>query len=587
MEPIRKTIAIVNYNTTALTRAAVRSIRRHGGDDYRIVIFDNSDSVPFIGCAQMGDFDLIDNTEGKIIDFDAELRKYPKRNSGVGCAVGCTFGSAKHMMSVEWLLQNINEGFVLCDSDILVRESIDSFFDDTQAAIGTRHTNNPLNVPRIAPYLCWINAPMLRKAGIHYFDGRRSWGLTDSRDDRANWYDTGASLLEDIENAGLPWREVDVLDRHIHHLGSGSWKNKDNASREWLNRNRHLWDDTPYEKGIERVAMCAIVRLENDYLKEWIDWHHRLGVSKFFIYDNSRPGDERPVEVLRDLVDEGLVDIIQWAQYDTNCQPPAYNDCYARHGGEYAWIGFLDIDELVVLKKHKSIPELLNGLSTKADVVVMHWMMFGDSGLVRYDSRPMWERFTKPAPQVDPECRHAKSWVRGGLGRIVFRGDPHVPYEPTMRIVNPDGSRQQQQPISEKDEKSVAYIAHYFTKTVEEYVHKVMREYPCEKWYVEKTQAQAVEKFFRLNERTPEKVEILMRFSERLPYSIRIMEHLMKRTARWGYTQLIADEGYLIRSISTGQTYKEITVPDPNRFEVVPDPAQVKEKSKPKGRKRG
>ncbi len=42
-----KTGAIVHFNTPELTEACVLSVRKHGGKDYRIVVFDNSDKRPF------------------------------------------------------------------------------------------------------------------------------------------------------------------------------------------------------------------------------------------------------------------------------------------------------------------------------------------------------------------------------------------------------------------------------------------------------------------------------------------------------------------------------------------------------------
>ena len=281
------------------------------------------------------------------------------------------------------------------------------------------------------------------------------------------------------------------------------------------------------------MAICAIVRLENRYLHEWVEWHHNLGVKKFFIYDNSKPGDERPAEVLQDYIQQSIVEIVPWARYG-NVQCQAYDDCYRQHGREFAWIGFIDIDELVMLKKHKSIPDMLNQHSDKADVVVLHWMMMGDSGLTRYDPRPMWERFTKPAPQKAPEMLHVKSFVRGGIGGLSYSADPHMPYQPVLRVVNPDGSQQKQSAISEKDEKSVAYLAHYFTKTAEEYVQKMMRGYPLPQWWTEKRLATAVNYFFDWNERTDEKVAILKAFNDQLPNSIKMMEHVTKQSARWG-----------------------------------------------------
>ena len=44
----QKTVAIVHYNTPELTRATILSIRKHGGMNYRIVVFDNSDQRPFL-----------------------------------------------------------------------------------------------------------------------------------------------------------------------------------------------------------------------------------------------------------------------------------------------------------------------------------------------------------------------------------------------------------------------------------------------------------------------------------------------------------------------------------------------------------
>jgi len=233
-----KQIAIIHYNTPELTRAAVESIRRHGGEDYRVIIFDNSDVHPYDGDG----VDIIDNTQGQYVDFDAELKKHPKRNPRIACPMGCNYGSAKHMMSVEWLLQHEKEGFVLCDSDILLRENIDSMFDTTQAAIGEVSDKTSRRIPRLLPLLCWINAPMLRKAGIHYHDHERSYGLHgDDIDDRRNWYDTGASLLEDLQQSTLPWRNEQISDR-IYHYGSGSWRNK-MKYQDWLNAHQDLWSD--------------------------------------------------------------------------------------------------------------------------------------------------------------------------------------------------------------------------------------------------------------------------------------------------------------------------------------------------------
>ena len=71
-------VAIVHYNTPELTEAAILSLRKHGGKDYQVLVFDNSDARPFT--KKMDGVTVIDNTQGQVIDLDAEVRKFPDRS---------------------------------------------------------------------------------------------------------------------------------------------------------------------------------------------------------------------------------------------------------------------------------------------------------------------------------------------------------------------------------------------------------------------------------------------------------------------------------------------------------------------------
>ena len=68
------TVCIVHYNTQRLTECAIRSLWRHT-PDARVVIFDNSDRAPFrVPCGfPQGQIEVLDNTRGQLIDFDAAL----------------------------------------------------------------------------------------------------------------------------------------------------------------------------------------------------------------------------------------------------------------------------------------------------------------------------------------------------------------------------------------------------------------------------------------------------------------------------------------------------------------------------------
>jgi hypothetical protein len=136
-----------------MTEACIHSIRKHGGQDYRIVVFDNSDKRPF---PNMKGVEVFDNTKGQIFNFDQEIAKYPNKDTAVGEING--YGSDKHMMSVQALWDLVPEGFMLLDSDVLVKSSFDWMFMPHECCCG--YISHQMSKPRMMPMLLWINVPM-------------------------------------------------------------------------------------------------------------------------------------------------------------------------------------------------------------------------------------------------------------------------------------------------------------------------------------------------------------------------------------------------------------------------------------------
>ena len=514
-------VAIIHYNTPELTRACIGSLIYNGGveDRLRIVVFDNSDSKPF---GDASGVTVIDNTQGQVIDFDKELAKFPERDRSIGCAKGCEFGSVKHMMTVQKLWELIPTGFVLMESDIMIAKPIAGFWRPEYSFVGyaqKAQPHNPFNIGRVLPMLCYMNVPLLTKHGARYYDPERTYGLLPGgRQNRNNWYDTGAVMLEDIlaKRPHLKGLHEDIRP-YVVHYGSASWqKNDEKAHQQWIEANRHIFPNEErikettdrFHKHIEEtrepegVAICAIVRNENRYLREWIEWHKGLGVEKFFIYDNGHGNDENPRDVIGD---DPQVVIYDWRDRDGNTQCEAYDECYREHGNEFAWMGFIDIDEFV--QSYMPLPYMLNTL--QADVVAFSWRMMTDNGLVHYDPRPVQERFTQPAEDLKPESQFVKSFVRRGIEGLSFDRDPHMPHHPALEVVNPDGGKAPQCSVG-TGSREVAWIDHHFTKTAEEFAQKVSRSWPAihDERIIEK-EKNAVNHFFRFNERTPEKEIIL------------------------------------------------------------------------------
>lgn len=230
---MEKIVCTVNFNTPELTSAAIRSVFKHT-PDCRIVVIDNSTTI----CMEYDDerVEVLDNTKQQIIDFDSMLACYPlKRKS-----TSNHWGSAKHCYTIQKMFDIIGRGFVLMDSDALVKKDISDLFDDRYVWVGKTYqdTGRKLSeIGRLLPFICYINVPMCKSADIHYFDYTRNFRLGTGG--KNNYYDTGASFLEDTLKAKLPYKEVDIYD-YIIHLGGGSYREKD--WRGFLNDNRKLYE---------------------------------------------------------------------------------------------------------------------------------------------------------------------------------------------------------------------------------------------------------------------------------------------------------------------------------------------------------
>ena len=236
-----RTVATVHYNTPEMTEAMIRSLWKQSGRQWRVVVLDNSDSRPL---PPMEGVEIIDNTRGQQIDFGAQLAQWPKRNFKQGAWMGCNFGSVKHMLSVDWLMDYIGAPFILCDSDILLRQDAALMWHPEATAAGQTEKawGNPGAATRLLPFLCFINAPECRRLGIRYHDPARSFALGVDKD----WYDTGASFLEDIREAkaqGAVLVSIGIGDKMVH-FGNGSWKkNGLQAQSVWLKEYEYLWDE--------------------------------------------------------------------------------------------------------------------------------------------------------------------------------------------------------------------------------------------------------------------------------------------------------------------------------------------------------
>lgn len=280
-----------------------------------------------------------------------------------------------------------------------------------------------------------------------------------------------------------------------------------------------------------KTAVCATAKLENQYIREWVEHYKYIGFDNVILYDNNDLDGEELKTPILDYLESGFVRLFD-LRGKKLISDIAYNHCYNTFQNDYDWILFCDVDEFLTFNEDaniKTIEELINfnPIFKTVDVIHINWLIFGDNGLIYNDKRYLSQRFVDPISPLDkvirfkeidwPENCHVKSLVRGGLNnsfnKIVFSKDvkyvTHSPVINNLNICHVNGKDEDKKQFMNNLDFYPAFMCHYLTKTLEEWVNiKMKRGYPdCgpEK-HIKET---SLDVFFKFNEKTPEKLEYL------------------------------------------------------------------------------
>jgi hypothetical protein len=154
-----------------------------------------------------------------------------------------------------------------------------------------------------------------------------------------------------------------------------------------------------------KVALCAIAKNENLYIREWVEHYKNIGIAKIFLYDNNDIDGERFEEVINDYIESGYVEVIDvrgvekglvYDEEGINLQAKCYIDCYENKVKYSDYVCFFDIDEFLTFKDGYNLFSFLHQDCFKeVETILVPWVHYDDNDLIDYDKRPVMERFTR------------------------------------------------------------------------------------------------------------------------------------------------------------------------------------------------
>ncbi|MBS7566153.1 glycosyltransferase family 2 protein [Mucilaginibacter sp. Bleaf8] len=217
------------------------------------------------------------------------------------------------------------------------------------------------------------------------------------------------------------------------------------------------------------VAICCIVKNENLYFDEWIDYHTQIGVSHFYVYDNE---SVVPAAVtLAKYIKAGMVTVTEIKGKEK--QTTAYGMCLKTYGADCRWIAFIDVDEYIVPKTmNGSLPEFLLSYE-KFAALGISWLVFGSNGYEKKPDGLQVNNYTKRSLKTHSENDHIKSIVQPKF--VVSPGtDPHhFVYQKKKFCVNENFERINGARVLHTSNK--IQINHYFLRSLEEFKRKIGR----------------------------------------------------------------------------------------------------------------
>lgn len=157
--------------------------------------------------------------------------------------------------------------------------------------------------------------------------------------------------------------------------------------------------------------ICCCARNEERYIVEWLEHHFSIGFDTIIIYDNNDDALKLPALINTTKFKDRV--IIRSVAGQKGFQTRVYTETL--HNDNFKWCAFIDVDEFLELKQHRTIAEYLAMFPADVKAVAINWLCYGSNGEKRYRNAPVRHRFPYPHVPIDGrdnENRHIKTIIR-------------------------------------------------------------------------------------------------------------------------------------------------------------------------------
>jgi len=125
-----------------------------------------------------------------------------------------------------------------------------------------------------------------------------------------------------------------------------------------------------YPEANNDIIYSTLVKNEDNYIRQWIEYHYKIGINKFIIYDNSMVDDKLSYtsiekesnlkDLLKDYIINNIVILINWPYPKRRLKSGISGQTTQQNHSLYTfqnskYIGFFDIDEYLNIQRNNNV----------------------------------------------------------------------------------------------------------------------------------------------------------------------------------------------------------------------------------------
>lgn len=183
------------------------------------------------------------------------------------------------------------------------------------------------------------------------------------------------------------------------------------------------------------MCICTMLRNQARFLREWVMYHGRIGVQRWFIYDNN--SEDNIDSVIESLMDSNYnISKYVWPWIKT--QEAGFAHCALRARTSCEWVGFIDVDEFFHLPNGLNLLDVLRNQSesnSNVGELRVSCHSFGPSGLQHVPTEGVTVGYT--CRMILPE-RHKSIVKPEALNATLINVVHHFHLRDGFRHVNAD-----------------------------------------------------------------------------------------------------------------------------------------------------